>query len=323
MHEYYNTLVRGQTPQLVVEQAYLATQQYYLAHLAESERYWAEHKALFQGANDLAPLLTHRVDLTRIKAVEKPAEQALIVQGNTYGQLKHLCRAQGVSEVYEPLANALSDRVNCIGIDNYNLCTDNHIDSLQQIARIYMKLILTETAIDQPIRILGWSLGGQLAMEIAFQLEQLGAKEIQLFLLDTVMNTDEIKALRNKLDISSAYRQVTRKLQDMGARETYINKVLAAIPFESGIADCHLSGKLSYANITLFKAGQASPHHKEGVGFAMSQLIAKIPDNNISPWAVHPLVIKMIEDCYHENMIESVPIISTEIMNTLSMKDNH
>ncbi|WP_170235719.1 non-ribosomal peptide synthetase, partial [Xenorhabdus doucetiae] len=227
------------------------------------------------------------------------------------------------SEVYEPLANALSDRYNCIGIDNYNLCTDNQIDSLQQIAQIYMRLILTETAIDKPIRLLGWSLGGQLAMEIAFQLEQLGAKEIQLFLLDTVINTDEIKALRSKLDISSAYSQVVRKLQEMGASETYINKVLAAIPFESGIANCHLSGKLSHTNITLFKAGQASPHHKEGVGFAMSQLIAKIPDNNISPWAVNPLVIKMIDDCYHENIITAVPLISTEIMNTLSIKDNH
>ncbi|MDE9448751.1 hypothetical protein KKJ04_25415, partial [Xenorhabdus bovienii] len=78
------------------------------------------------------------------------------------------------SEVYEPLANALSDIYNCIGIDNYNLCTDNQIDSLQQIAQIYMKLILSETSIEEPIRILGWSLGGQLAMEIAFQFEQLG-----------------------------------------------------------------------------------------------------------------------------------------------------
>ncbi|MBD2798524.1 hypothetical protein ID856_18840, partial [Xenorhabdus sp. 18] len=97
VHEYYNALVQGQAPQIVAEQAYLATQQYYLAHLAESEGYWAERKAQFQGANDLAPLLTHRVDLTQVKAVEKPAEQALIVQDDTYGQLKNLCRMQGVT----------------------------------------------------------------------------------------------------------------------------------------------------------------------------------------------------------------------------------
>ncbi|WP_228005720.1 non-ribosomal peptide synthetase [Xenorhabdus sp. BG5] len=226
------------------------------------------------------------------------------------------------SEVYEPLANVLSDTYNCIGIDNYNLSTEHKIDSLRQIAQIYMQLILTETSIDKPIRILGWSLGGQLAIEIAFQLEQLGAKEIQLFLLDTVINNDEIKELRNKLDISNAYNKVVRKLQEMGANETYINKVLEAIPFESEIANCHLSGKLAHTNITLFKAGQANPHHKEEAGLTMSQLIIKTPDNNISQWSIKPLVIKLIDDCYHENIIESVSSISAEIINTLSIKDD-
>ncbi|OTA15882.1 peptide synthase [Xenorhabdus vietnamensis] len=226
------------------------------------------------------------------------------------------------SEVYEPLANALSDMYNCIGIDNYNLCMDNQIDSLQQIAQIYMKLILTETSIDKPIRILGWSLGGQLAMEIAFQLEQLGAKEIQLFLLDTIINNDELKELRNKLDIPSEYNKVIKKLQEMGASDTYINKVLDAIPFESGIAGCNFSGKLIHTNITLFKAGRESPYHQEGIGLAMGQLIARIPDNNISQWAINPLVITLINDCYHENIIESVSMISTKIINTLSIRDN-
>ncbi|MDC9590220.1 amino acid adenylation domain-containing protein [Xenorhabdus sp. XENO-10] len=226
------------------------------------------------------------------------------------------------SEVYEPLANALSDMYNCIGIDNYNLCTDNQINALQQIAQIYMELILTETSIDKPIRILGWSLGGQMAMEIAFQLEQLGAKEIQLFLLDTIINNDEMTELRNKLDIPSEYSKVIRKLQEMGASDTYINKVLEAIPFESGIANCNFSGKLTHTNITLFKAGQESPYHQEGIGLAMGKLIAKIPDNNISQWAINPLVITLIDDCYHENIIESVTLISTEIINTLSMRDN-
>ncbi|PHM75435.1 non-ribosomal peptide synthetase [Xenorhabdus cabanillasii] len=166
--------------------------------------------------------------------------------------------ANAGSEVYESLANTLSDVYKCIGIDNYNLCTDNQINSLHQLAQIYMELILTETSIDQPINILGWSLGGQLAMEIAFKLEQLGAKKIQLFLLDAIINNDELGELRNKLDMSNKYREITEKLQEMGASDTYINKVLEAVPFEFGIANCNLSGKLSHTNITLFKAGQMS-----------------------------------------------------------------
>ncbi|CDG21267.1 Putative Phenylalanine racemase (ATP-hydrolyzing) (fragment) [Xenorhabdus poinarii G6] len=224
--------------------------------------------------------------------------------------------ANSGSEVYEPLANALAGMYNCIGIDNYNFRTNNRIDSLYQITQIYITLILSETPIDKPIRLLGWSLGGQIAMEIAFQLEQLGAKNIQLFLLDTIINNDEIIELRNKLDLLHEYSQLTRRLQDMGASESYINTVLGAIPFESGIASCHLSGKLTHTNITLFKAGQMSPYFKDEVGVAMSQLIAKIPDNNISQWAVKPLVINVVDDYYHENMTEAISIISKAIINT-------
>ncbi|MBD2798434.1 AMP-binding protein, partial [Xenorhabdus sp. 18] len=97
VHEYYNQLIRGQPPLVVVEQAYLATQQYYLDHKAESEKYWAKRKTQFQNANDLAALLTHHIDLTQIKTVAKPAEQTLTVQGDTYRQLKNLCRMQEVT----------------------------------------------------------------------------------------------------------------------------------------------------------------------------------------------------------------------------------
>ncbi|MDX7988705.1 amino acid adenylation domain-containing protein [Xenorhabdus sp. 12] len=219
------------------------------------------------------------------------------------------------SEVYEPLATTLSDIYNCIGIDNYNLCTDDHIGSLQEIAQIYMKLILTQTSIDAPIRILGWSLGGQLAMEMAFQLEKLGARDIQLFLLDTIMNNDEIKELRNNLDMPSIYQKITNTLYEKGANDTYINKVLEIVPVEGRMVNCDLSGKLAHAKVTLFKAGKTNPLHKNGVDLSINQLIRKIPDNNISQWTNTPLRIILIEDSYHENMINYASIIRGEMLN--------
>ncbi|WP_169924638.1 non-ribosomal peptide synthetase [Xenorhabdus mauleonii] len=221
------------------------------------------------------------------------------------------------SEVYKPLANALSDTYNCIGIDNYNFLSDNQIDSLHQIAQIYKELILQETSIDKPIRILGWSLGGQIAMEIAFQLEQLGAKEIQLFLLDTIINNDELTTLRHKLEIPKELSKIIKRLQEMGAGKGYIDTVLRAIPSETGIANSNFSGKLIHTKITLFKAGQMSPYHQEGTGLVMSKLIAGIEDNNISQWLSNPLVIKLVDNYHHENMIEAVSIISAEIINAL------
>ncbi|WP_340613211.1 hypothetical protein [Xenorhabdus thailandensis] len=75
MHEYYNQLAQGQrVPQIVVDKAYLATQQYYLDHKAESEIYWENVKHNFQGTNNLSALLSHHIDLTRLRTIEKPAE---------------------------------------------------------------------------------------------------------------------------------------------------------------------------------------------------------------------------------------------------------
>ncbi|WP_167376273.1 non-ribosomal peptide synthetase [Xenorhabdus vietnamensis] len=97
VHEYYNELVKERVPQIVVEQAYLATQQYHLDHKVESETYWTERKIRFQGTNNLSALLSHHIDLMQIKTVETPAEQVITVQGNAYEQLKNTCRMQGVT----------------------------------------------------------------------------------------------------------------------------------------------------------------------------------------------------------------------------------
>ncbi|WP_169928406.1 non-ribosomal peptide synthetase, partial [Xenorhabdus hominickii] len=226
------------------------------------------------------------------------------------------------SEVYAPLANALSEVYNCIGIDNYNLCTDNHIASLQEMAKTYLELILTETSLDKPIKILGWSLGGQIAMEIAFQLEQIGAKDIQLFLLDTVIYTEQLKDIRKQLDMEYVLKEMTVKLQEMGSDDIYINKVLDALPFEHQVINCNLSGKLVRTKVTLFKAGKMNSDYKGDIGLTINQLIAKMPENNISAWAVNAPVIKLIHDRSHGDIIESITTISTEISDGLSIGED-
>ncbi|PHM54491.1 non-ribosomal peptide synthetase [Xenorhabdus sp. KK7.4] len=229
--------------------------------------------------------------------------------------------ANGGSESYAPLANILADSYNCIGIDNYNLSTDNQIDSLQELANIYMQLILTEISINQPIRILGWSLGGQLAMEIAYQLEQIGVQKIQLFLLDTVINNAETKILRNNIDISNSNLLLADKLQEMGASETYINKVLKAAPFEYKTADCDLSGILKHTNITLFKAGEINPDYNDVSQVKLAESIIKVTDNNISQWATTPLEVILLKNHHHNNILECTSVIRKEIINALGVKE--
>ncbi|MBD2812519.1 amino acid adenylation domain-containing protein, partial [Xenorhabdus sp. Vera] len=229
--------------------------------------------------------------------------------------------ANGGSESYAPLANMLADNYNCIGIDNYNLSTDNQIDSLQRLAQIYMELILTEISINQPIRILGWSLGGQLAMEIAYQLEQIGAQKIQLFLLDTVINNAEMKMLKNNVDISNLNLFIIDELQKMGASDAYINKVLETVPLEYKISDCDLSGILKHTNITLFKAGKINPNYNDDSQVELMKLIIKVTDNNISQWVTNPLEIKRLDNHHHNNILECTSVIRMEIINALEVKE--
>jgi amino acid adenylation domain-containing protein len=75
----------------------LATQQYYLDTKTETDTYWSGIKETYQGTTDLSNLLSHKVDLTKVKSIEAPAEQVLSVQGQAYAQLKSMCQTQGIT----------------------------------------------------------------------------------------------------------------------------------------------------------------------------------------------------------------------------------
>ncbi|WP_426576153.1 amino acid adenylation domain-containing protein [Xenorhabdus stockiae] len=229
--------------------------------------------------------------------------------------------ANGGSESYAPLANMLANNYNCIGIDNYNLSTNNQIESLQRLAHIYMELILTEISIDRPIRILGWSLGGQLAMEVAYQLEQIGAQKIQLFLLDTVINNAEIKIIKKNINISNVNLLIIDELQKMGASDTYINKVLEIVPLGYTISNCDLSGILRYTNVILFKAGKISLDYNDSSQIELAELSVKVADNNISQWMKKPLEIKLLDNHHHNNILECTSVIHREIINSSEIKE--
>ncbi|WP_323856043.1 condensation domain-containing protein, partial [Xenorhabdus koppenhoeferi] len=97
VHEYYNVLMRGESPMVEVDRAYLDTQQYHLKHKSASEAYWSVEKGKYLGANDLSYMLSHPVELSLIKAVDKPAREGLTIRGEVYHQLKAMCKEQGVT----------------------------------------------------------------------------------------------------------------------------------------------------------------------------------------------------------------------------------
>ncbi len=91
-------------------------------------------------------------------------------------------------EVYNNLVTELDNDYHCYGIDNYNLYHDKKIDSLHKIAALYLGYIKLCQKNGNSYRLLGWSSGGTIALEIAAILEKEGVKDITVYLLDTILS---------------------------------------------------------------------------------------------------------------------------------------
>ncbi|MEE4410184.1 MULTISPECIES: non-ribosomal peptide synthetase [unclassified Serratia (in: enterobacteria)] len=91
------------------------------------------------------------------------------------------------AEAFHSLAQELQGKINCYGVDNYNLYHRPAIDSLGNIAELYLSEMTANGLLNQAgaVRILGWSLGGVIALEIAARLEARGYRDVSLYLLDS------------------------------------------------------------------------------------------------------------------------------------------
>ncbi|WP_440057006.1 amino acid adenylation domain-containing protein (plasmid) [Pseudoalteromonas sp. T1lg65] len=97
VHDYYDALVRGETPEVQVETAYTEAQTYYQAQRGETEAYWDKAKKGFAEPNDINSLLSARVDLTKSRELQEPDELKLVITGEEYQQLKNVCQQQGLT----------------------------------------------------------------------------------------------------------------------------------------------------------------------------------------------------------------------------------
>ena len=69
------------------------------------------------------------------------------------------------------ISDNLNDSFNCYGIDNYNQYNKNKISDLHELAEYYLKLIQSVSHSSEYV-LCGWSLGGQIALQIAANLEE-------------------------------------------------------------------------------------------------------------------------------------------------------
>ncbi len=88
------------------------------------------------------------------------------------------------SEIFLELGNSLSTDFRCFGIESFNMYNENFIDDTKKMALYVLNLIGNR---EKPYWVLGYSLGGRVALEMAAEVERRGGNGLNLILLDTVL----------------------------------------------------------------------------------------------------------------------------------------
>ncbi|RNA61469.1 amino acid adenylation domain-containing protein [Chryseobacterium nematophagum] len=99
----------------------------------------------------------------------------------------------GGCEVYRSLAEQLQQDYSCYGVDSYNLYNERKTNNLNSLATYYLDHIeKIQGSLQEEYILLGWSLGGQIALEIASILESKGHRRITVYLLDTILRAEDL-----------------------------------------------------------------------------------------------------------------------------------
>ena len=208
-------------------------------------------------------------------------------------------------EVYSELANTLASSFNCIGVDNYNYYAEQPSGSLREVASSYFDLIVAEHEPGQPFYLLGWSLGGQLCMEIAWMLEQEGIRDIHLYLLDTVIKVPELRALLDEWSEEQQQQYFRDNMRAKGVDETCINKALQAYPYELAMDRSSVSGPLEHTQVTLFKAGLFLEEEADARSQEIISILRQAKDNFLGPLLDQPLQKVLLGGRHHDDILEA------------------
>ncbi|MFA5959971.1 MAG: amino acid adenylation domain-containing protein [Tatlockia sp.] len=208
-------------------------------------------------------------------------------------------------EVFQHLANQLESNYQSIGIDNFNKFQHNKkIKNLYDVADYYIKQIEADFRVSDNINLFGWSLGGQIAIKMAYLLEDRGLNKINVFLLNTlVANEDYLKVESDYID---GYQQKMQAYYSGG--KVHVNDFRLAEEIanaELDIGNELFKKKLQKTEIKLFKAMKSADQLN-----VLDNYILNIPDNNIQSITENPIRVFPIESD-HLNIIENTaPIIN-------------
>ncbi|SJL29873.1 Dimodular nonribosomal peptide synthase [Porphyromonas gingivalis] len=197
-------------------------------------------------------------------------------------------------DVYRNVSKKLAQSYNCFGIDSYNLYSEIKITNIHDLAMIYLDYI---NKIHNPLHtynLFGWSLGGQIGLEIASILEENGVKHINLYLLDTILwgYDEKIQEMKEKEEI----------LANSHIEKRFEGEIEELYETDRLIANHKITCKLKNSKIILFKAADVSIIKNE----IAREYIKRLKYNNIEKVIPSDSKIKVVQlSCHHYNILEN------------------
>lgn len=221
----------------------------------------------------------------------------------------------GGCEAYCSLATELANNFDCIGIDNYNFYSKRKITSLSEISEIYLTQILNKYPTLQKFNFLGWSLGGLIAMEVCYKLENMGITDNHIYLLDTIISNSELKKLRRQMHTGEKGKEILEsELIKRRYDREYIKKCLSVMEIERGISESSLSGLLRHTKVTLFKAGKGVSLIDKDIEERCNQISMNLADNNLTPYVNNKISIILCKNRSHSDIVDEVEVIKNVLI---------
>ena len=282
----------------------------------------------FQAHLKISDIFVHQTIETLLPKIvqTKDKYQAIMKLNNAEGGSKTnmFMVHSGISgcEVYIPLANRLSNHFTCYGVDSYNLYCTPKIGKLRELALYYLNFIekIMEESNQTDYYLLGWSLGGQIALEMASILEQKGVVNIKVYLLDTLLTDDTLLEIQSRVDheeMISAYRNY---FSSRGYEVAYMEKVIKNIDIEKNIANEKMTTSciLAHTKLVLFIAMLEDPcikfHQSSEIHNYVSTLNANNVDRLLAADGGSNLEIIRLKNVHHFNILSEEDAIISVII---------
>ncbi|MEE3215694.1 MAG: thioesterase domain-containing protein, partial [Pseudomonadota bacterium] len=190
--------------------------------------------------------------------------------------------------------------------------------SLINIAALYLKVMEEHLAVDEEVRLLGWSLGGNIATEMAWQLEQRGFTKVRLYLLDTYFNMGDADFLGNAKDVRDDFE---KELVNKGIPpdEFLLNRWEELYEVNRDMLRSALERPLKSTQVVLFKAlEEVAPVEGRPGGVPDDLVQSSVFDNNVAEFSRTVPALIPCPGVTHMGMLDAVDWIAEVLVKDLT-----